>query len=104
MDKTSAVHGDVEPGFEPVREEFARNFAERNELGAACAVFRQGRKVVDLWGGVRDDKSGAPWERETMAPVFSSTKGFAAMTLAVANARGWLDYDEKAAAYWPEFA
>lgn len=91
-------------GFEPVREEFIRNFRERGELGAACAVFRQGCKVVDLWGGVRDDKTGAPWERDTMTPVFSSTKGFAAMTLAVANARGWLDYDEKVAAYWPEFA
>ena len=100
----SIIHGKVEPGFEPVREEFARNFSERGELGAACAVFWKGRKVVDLWGGVRDDKTRSAWERDTMVPVFSSTKGFAAMTLAVANARGWLDYDEKVAAYWPEFA
>jgi CubicO group peptidase (beta-lactamase class C family) len=98
------INGNVEPGFEPVREAFARNFSERGELGAACAVFHKGRKVVDLWGGVRDDKTGAPWERDTMVPVFSSTKGFAAITLAVANTRGWLDYDEKVAAYWPEFA
>jgi CubicO group peptidase (beta-lactamase class C family) len=104
MNETSVVHGNVEPGFEPVRGEFARNFSERGELGAACAVYLQGRNVVDLWGGVRDDKTGASWERDTMVPVFSSTKGFAAMTLAVANARGWLDYDEKVAAYWPEFA
>jgi CubicO group peptidase (beta-lactamase class C family) len=103
-EKRKIVHGIVAPGFEPVREEFARNFSGRGELGAACAVFRQGRKVADLWGGVRDDKTGAPWEENTIVPVFSSTKGFAAMTLAVANARGWLDYDEKVAAYWPEFA
>jgi CubicO group peptidase (beta-lactamase class C family) len=36
--------------------------------------------------------------------VFSSTKGLAAMALAVAHSRGLLDYDEKVAAYWPEFA
>ena len=26
------------------------------------------------------------------------------MTLALAHSRGWLDYDERVAAYWPEFA
>jgi CubicO group peptidase (beta-lactamase class C family) len=103
-EKRRIVRGIVAPGFEPVREEFARNFSGRGELGAACAVFQRGRKVVDLWGGVRDDKTGTTWEEDTLVPVFSSTKGFAAMTLAVANARGWLDYDERVAAYWPEFA
>jgi CubicO group peptidase (beta-lactamase class C family) len=39
-----------------------------------------------------------------MVIVMSMTKGLAAMTLAVANARGWLDYDATVASYWPEFA
>ena len=39
-----------------------------------------------------------------MVVVNSTTKGLAAMTLAVANARGWLDYDAPVARYWPEFA
>ena len=39
-----------------------------------------------------------------MVVVMSTTKGLAAMTLAVANARGWLDYDAPVARYWPEFA
>ena len=39
-----------------------------------------------------------------MVVVKSTTKGLAAMTLAVANARGWLDYDAPVARYWPEFA
>ncbi|MBN1438835.1 MAG: beta-lactamase family protein [Anaerolineales bacterium] len=102
--RSETVHGSVAPGFEPVREAFARNFSGRGELGAACAVFRQSRKVVDLWGGARDDRTRAPWQEDTLVPVFSSTKGFAAMTLAVANGRGWLEYDGKVAAYWPEFA
>jgi CubicO group peptidase (beta-lactamase class C family) len=39
-----------------------------------------------------------------MVVVMSTTKGLAAMTLVVANARGWLDYDAPVARYWPEFA
>ncbi|MGH7675707.1 MAG: serine hydrolase domain-containing protein [Gemmatimonadales bacterium] len=34
----------------------------------------------------------------------ATTKGLAAMTLAVANARGGLGYDAPVARYWPEFA
>ena len=39
-----------------------------------------------------------------MALVYSATKGLAAMTLAVAHSRGWLDYNEKVSKYWPEFS
>ena len=98
------LHGTVSPGFESVREEFARNFADRGEVGAACAVWRRGEKVVDLWGGLRDRASLAPWEEDTLVLVFSTTKGLAAMALAVAHARGLFDLDERVAAYWPEFA
>src|SRR5690348_11292068 len=98
------VQGHVSPGFEPVREAFIENFARRLELGGACCAFFQGEKVVDLWGGVRNKKSGEPWEQDTMVVVHSTTKGLAAMTLAIAHSRGWLDYEERVSAYWPEFA
>jgi CubicO group peptidase (beta-lactamase class C family) len=39
-----------------------------------------------------------------MVVVHSTTKGLAAMTLAVAHSRGWLDYEQRVCAYWPEFA
>ena len=98
------VHGRVAPGFEEVRAEFERNFAKRGEIGAAVAAYWRGEKVVDLWGGRRTAEGDAPWNEDTMVVVHSSTKGLAAMTLAVANARGWLDYDAPVASYWPEFA
>lgn len=100
----SMVHGEVAPGFEDVREEFTRNFTARGELGAACCVYHQGEKVVDLWGGYRDHEKQLPWEEDTLVLVFSTTKGMAAMTVAFAHSRGWLDFDEKVATYWPEFA
>ncbi len=98
------IHGNVEPGFENVREAFERNFRERDELGAAVAVYHRGQKVVDLWAGIRDKDSGTPWEEDTMVVVFSTTKGMSALAIAVAHSRGLIDYDERVATYWPEFA
>ena len=98
------VDGTVASGFEEVRAEFERNFAERGEIGAAVAAYWRGEKVVDLWGGRRTPEEDEPWQQDTMVVVMSTTKGLAAMTLAVANARGWLDYDAPVARYWPEFA
>ena len=98
------IHGFVAPGFEPVREAFLNNFAHLNELGGGCAVYHHGEKVVDLWGGVRDSVTLEPWKEDTMVVVYSTTKGLAAMTLALAHSRGWLDYEERLATYWPEFA
>jgi CubicO group peptidase (beta-lactamase class C family) len=101
---TVRVHGDVRVAFASVRDAFAENFARRGELGGACCAYLRGEKIVDLWGGVRNRRTGEPWERDTMVIVHSATKGLAAMTLAIAHSRGWLDYDERVATYWPEFA
>ena len=98
------VEGQVSRGFEAVREAFADNFDQRGELGGACCAYLHGEKVVDLWGGIRNEQTGEPWERDTMVIVYSATKGLAAMTLALAHSRGWLDYDAPVSAYWPEFA
>jgi CubicO group peptidase (beta-lactamase class C family) len=98
------VHGFAKPGYEAVRDAFVANFLLRDELGSACCVHHKGEKVVDLWGGVRNKLTGEPWEEDTMAVVYSTTKGMAAMTLALAHSRGWLDYDELVCTYWPEFA
>jgi CubicO group peptidase (beta-lactamase class C family) len=98
------VHGYVAPGFEPVREAFVENFTRRRELGGGCAAYRHGEKVVELWGGIRNRETGEPWKLDTMVIVYSATKGLAAMTLALAHSHGWLDYEERVAAYWPEFA
>jgi CubicO group peptidase (beta-lactamase class C family) len=98
------VKGDVDEGYGPVADEFRRNFAERDEIGAACAVYRDGRKVVDLWGGYRDGVARAPWDEDTLVPMFSTTKGIASMAVAVAHSKGLIDYDAPVASYWPEFA
>ncbi len=98
------IHGTVSAAFQPVREVFAENFSSRDELGAAFCVYHCGGKVVDLWGGIRNVATGEPWEKDTMVLVFSTTKGLAAMVMALAHSRGWIDYEERVCTYWPGFA
>src|SRR2546429_7511267 len=99
-----AIQGHVSPGYEAVREAFAENFARRGEAGGACCAFLRGEKDVDLWGGIRNKQTGEPWEQDTMVVVHSATKGLAAMTLAIAHSRRWLNYEERVSTYWPELS
>jgi CubicO group peptidase (beta-lactamase class C family) len=67
-----AIEGHVSPGFVAVREAFVENFIQRGERGGACCVYLRGRKVVDLWGGVRNKSTGEPWEQDTIPGVAAS--------------------------------
>ncbi|WP_431232439.1 serine hydrolase domain-containing protein [Mycolicibacterium psychrotolerans] len=96
--------GDVDEGYGKVADAFRANLASGKEIGAAVAVYRDGVKVVDLWGGYRDGTAKAPWQADTMVNMFSTTKGVTAMAVAVAVSKGLLSYDAKVADYWPEFA
>jgi CubicO group peptidase (beta-lactamase class C family) len=98
------IDGHVQPGFEEVREQFRLNFSRRGELGAACAAYVHGEKVVDLWGGYRDIRRQDRWAEDTLVLVYSTSKGMAATAVAMAHSRGWLDYEATVASYWPEFA
>ena len=101
---SDVVNGDVDEGYGKVADAFRRNLNSGHEVGAAVAVYRDGRKVVDLWGGYRNGLTRAPWEQDTIVNVFSTTKGVASLAVAVAASRGLIDYDAKVVDYWPEFA
>ncbi len=96
--------GDVDEGYGKVADAFRANLASGKEIGAAVAVYRDGVKVVDLWGGYRNGLTKAPWQADTMVNMFSTTKGITALAFAVAVSKGLLSYDAKVADYWPEFA
>jgi CubicO group peptidase (beta-lactamase class C family) len=100
--KSHDIFGFVKPGFEAVQQAFIENFTRSNELGAACCIYYQGEKIVDLWGGIRNRSTGEPWVEDTMVVVHSTTKGLSAMTIALAHSRGLLDYEERVCTYWPE--
>ena len=99
-----AIGGSCRPGFERVAEAFERNLKEKGEIGASVCLTVGGETVVDLWGGVADPKTKAPWTRDTVGIVFSCTKGATAVCAHVLASRGQLDLDAPVAELWPEFA
>jgi CubicO group peptidase (beta-lactamase class C family) len=99
---TDLVAGSYDDEFREVADVFRTQIAS-TDGGAAVAVYHRGRLVVDMWGGVRG-LDEVPWERDTLAMCWSTTKGVVATCAHVLADRGELDYDERVATYWPEFA
>ncbi|HEX9530315.1 MAG TPA: serine hydrolase domain-containing protein, partial [Acidimicrobiales bacterium] len=97
------VLGHVDDGWGKVADAFRSNL-EDHDLGAAFCAEVGGRRVVDVWGGVADARTGRPWQEDTIAVVFSVTKGAVAICANRLVERGELDLDEPVATYWPEFA
>lgn len=94
----------VAPGWEPVRDALVANLESGQDRGAGVAVVHRGELVVDLMGGHRDRNGEVPYGPDALQVVFSTTKGVTALAVAMCVERGLLDYGERVAAYWPEFA
>lgn len=93
----------VAPGFEPVIDAFAGNFAEGLETGAGFAAWIGDDLVVDLTGGFADRATSRPWTKDTIVPVYSVSKGISALVIARLVSDGLIDYDTPLAYYWPDF-
>ncbi len=100
---TAVIHGSVALGFEPVRSAFEAAFADKPSMGAAVAIRHHGKVVVDLWGGVADERTREPWADDTLSVIFSCTKGLVSILAARLVQEGRLDYEALVTDYWPEF-
>ncbi len=98
------IQGTTEPAFVRVRELLEEQFEGNEHIGAGVAVYHRGKQVVDLWGGLADEDTKRPWEKDTMAVSFSTTKGLTATCLHILADRGLVDYQAPVSKYWPEFA
>lgn len=96
--------GYVDGQFEYVQDVFAQNFSDGEELGAGFAVIKDGEVVANLVGGWADRKRETPWTDNTLVPVYSTTKGIAALVLAHLVERLPAGYDTAVADVWPEFS
>lgn len=103
MTVSPSVQGHCDPAFAGVREVFERNFAEERELGAAVVVYAGDRKVVDLWGGIADRRTGREWREDTPCFGFSCTKAVTAAAALLLAERGAYEVDGPVTAWWPEF-
>ena len=98
------ISGFVAPGFEAVQDAFADNFARGEEQGAGFSVLLDGEVIIDLHGGWADRAGERPWDAGTIVPVYSTTKGIAALVLAMAIETLPAGYETPVAEVWPEFA
>jgi CubicO group peptidase (beta-lactamase class C family) len=90
--------------FAPLADAFAANFDAGQEIGAAICVYQRGKKVVDIWAGLKDKSIDDPWREDSLVPVFSVTKALAALCFLILANRKKFDYDRPVAHYWPDFA
>ncbi|WNI21534.1 serine hydrolase domain-containing protein [Streptomyces sp. ITFR-16] len=100
----AAVSGWVAPGWEAVREAFARGQSD-DPGGAQLAVHHRGRPVVDL-ASAGEGATAAPgaFGAASVGVLMSVTKGLVAVCAHLLSERGVLDLDAPVARYWPEFA
>src|ERR1700761_5472811 len=99
-----SVQGFTQDQYAPVRAAFEANFASGADVGASFCATLDGETVVDLWGGFADAARTRPWEKDTLANVYSTTKTMTFLTALLIADRGELDFDAPVARYWPEFA
>ena len=104
MPEMTPAAGTCAPEFDAVRDAFEQNFADRGEIGAAVAVWVEGDLVVNLWGGHADAGETRPWRQDTLASIFSGSKGLTSTCVHLLADRGELDLSAPVARYWPEFA
>jgi len=101
---TAEVHGTCSESFGAVRDALAERLGSGEELGASIAIDVDGETVVDLWGGHKDEARTAPWTRDTITNVWSTTKTVTNLGALMLVDRGELDVFAPVARYWPEFA
>ncbi|MFQ3220415.1 MAG: CubicO group peptidase (beta-lactamase class C family) [Paraglaciecola sp.] len=99
----TVVKGQFDPKFVQLQAEFERNFSDRGESGASVCLSVNGETMVDLWGGVANQKTGELWERDTVSIVFSCTKAATALCAHILIDRGLLDLHGLVTDYWPEY-
>ena len=99
-----SVQGFTQERHAPVRAAFEANLASGADVGASFCATLEGETVVDLWGGFADAAKTKPWEKDTLANVYSTTKTMTFLTALLLADRGELDFDAPVARYWPEFA
>ena len=82
---------------------FRENFSRFGELGAAVSIWQNGEPILDLHGGFRDRKREQPWNNDTIALVWSATKGIGSACLLHALQENKIKIEQRVSEFWPEF-
>lgn len=97
--------GIVALGYEAVADAFFATVPDDQRSGAGLSIWKDGRQVVELWGGVADYRTGREFAPDTLSVVFSCTKGLASILIGMLIERGQIpSLETTVAQLWPEFA
>ncbi|MBY6125936.1 serine hydrolase domain-containing protein [Roseovarius atlanticus] len=94
----------VATGFERVQSAFHDIQGRPEELGSALCVYKDGKPVLNIWGGVSSSDRKGPWQSDTVVSLFSAGKALTALCLLHLADKGVVDLDDPVVTYWPEFA
>ena len=97
------INGYCDTNFEQVKNIFTENFALRNELGASVCIYKDGEKVVDLWGGYKDKDKSELWEENTIVLMNSVAKSICSISVHILSDRGLIDLNSPVCSYWEKF-
>jgi CubicO group peptidase (beta-lactamase class C family) len=96
------INGYCEEKYNPVKKIFGDYFLKNQEIGASFAVYKEGKPLIDLWGGFQD-KSNKKWEENSIVNVFSATKGIYEIIVSVLIDQNILDIEKPVSYYWDTF-
>lgn len=82
---------------------FEENFHTRGELGASVSIWQNGVELLSLAHGHGDRARSRVWDAETLVPVWSATKGPAAVCCLMALHEAGVTLDCPVSEVWPEF-
>ncbi|MGB4777996.1 serine hydrolase domain-containing protein [Microbacterium sp.] len=95
--------GGADPGLEPAVSAFRELIVSGEEPGASLSVWRQGRPVLEAWGGFADADRTKPWTSATLAMTYSTGKPLAALAALLAVREGFVTLDDPVIRWWPEY-
>jgi CubicO group peptidase (beta-lactamase class C family) len=96
------ISGYCEEKYNPVKKIFENYFLKQEEIGASFAIYKEGKPLIDLWGGLKN-KNDKKWEENTIVNVFSATKGIYEIIVSILIDQNILDLEKPVSYYWDAF-
>jgi CubicO group peptidase (beta-lactamase class C family) len=96
------INGYCEDKYIPVKKIFEDYFLKQEEIGASFAVYKEGKPLIDLYGGFKHQNNKG-WEENTIVNVFSATKGIYEIIVSILIDRNILDLEKPVSYYWNAF-
>jgi CubicO group peptidase (beta-lactamase class C family) len=96
------INGYCEEKYNPVKKIFESYFLKQEEIGASFAIYKEGKPLIDLWGGFKN-KNDKKWQENTIVNIFSATKGIYEIIICMLIDQKILDLEKSVSYYWEAF-